>query len=412
MQDLGSKLIQNPENIMNDTTTTKPQTAVLIAAAGRGRRFGGEIPKQYATLSGRCVLRRTLDAFRVSALVDVVLCVIHPDDRELYDAALEGLCAGPVRVLDPVWGGETRQDSVRLGLESLAALHPERVLIHDAARPFVNKNVIAAVIEALQTHPAAIAALPLCDTLKRGDDNGLIADTVPRAALWRAQTPQGFHFDEILNAHHRLTDKNLTDDAQLYESLGLSVKLIAGSEDTFKITTKEDLMRGERLLSSLSETRIGSGFDVHRFSDDTGPLMLCGIEIPHSQNLAGHSDADVALHALCDAVLGAIGAGDIGQHFPPSEDTWKDASSDRFVRFAADLVERRGGVIVNVDITIICETPKIAPHRDAMIARVSDILGIETSRVSIKGTTSEGLGFTGRREGIAAHAIIAVRLPY
>ncbi len=395
---------------MNDTATLLEKTAVLIVAAGRGRRFGGDVPKQYADLSGRCVLRRTLDVLRASPQVDVVLCVIHPDDRALYDAALTGVQNGSPRVLEPVYGGETRQESVRLGLESLAPRRPERVLIHDAARPFVAEDTITAVCEALDTHIAAIAAVALTDTLKRSDNDLHICETVPRTALWRAQTPQGFRFAEILDAHRRLAGENLSDDAQLCEHLKIAVTLTAGSEDNFKITTQEDLMRAERLLSCRRETRVGNGFDVHRFAEETGPLVLCGIEIPHPQKLAGHSDADVALHALCDAVLGAIGAGDIGHHFPPSDDTWKGASSERFVRFAANLLEQRGGVIVNVDITIICETPKIAPLREAMTVRVADILKIEPSRVSLKATTTEGLGFTGRGEGIAAQAIATVRM--
>lgn len=379
-------------------------TAVLIVAAGRGHRFGGTLPKQYAPLGGQAVLRHTVKAVLAHPDVDLVRCVIHGDDRALYDAALDG-----VDVLDPVLGGAERQDSVRLGLESLEDLGVGTVLIHDAARPFVDAATIDGVLAALHSHPGAIPAVAVADTLKRGQD-GLISATVPRTGLYRAQTPQGFRLAQILDAHRQPDAADFTDDAQLFESLSLAVALTGGHEDNFKITTGEDLMRAERLLAGRSETRTATGYDAHKFAAGTF-VTLGGVEIPHSQGLAGHSDADVALHALTDALLGTIGAGDIGQHFPPSEPKWKGAASDRFVQHAAKLIQDRGGEIVNVDVTLICEQPKIGPHASAMVARVAEVLGIDADRVSIKATTTEGMGFTGRREGIAAQALAAVRLP-
>ncbi len=381
-------------------------TVALVVAAGRGRRFGGDVPKQYTELGGRAVLTRTVRAFLAHPRVDHVRCVIHPDDRNLYTSAVAGL-----DVLEPVDGGAVRQDSVRLGLESLVPLTPDYVLIQDAARPFVDGAVIDGVLDALADHLGALPTVPVADTLKRGED-GAIAGTVSRAGLFRAQTPQGFRFADILDVHRQLSGEELTDDAQLLERLGLSVALTAGSEDNFKITTGDDLMRAERLLSANLETRTAQGYDVHRFgeSHDNDHVTLCGVKIAHQQGLAGHSDADVGLHALTDALLGAIGAGDIGQHFPPTDPQWKGVASDRFVRHAAALVRDRGGEIVNVDVTLICEAPKIGPHRDAMAARVAEILGIEKDRVSIKATTTEGLGFTGRQEGIAAQALASVRV--
>lgn len=381
-------------------------TIALIVAAGRGRRFGGDVPKQYQALGGIPVLRHTVQAFLNAYNIDLVRCVIHPDDQDLYEEA----CAG-LDILSPVHGGETRQESVRLGLESLMDHEPDKVLIHDAARPFIAGHVIDGVIEALDVHPGALPAVPVADTLKRCED-GVIVDTVSREGLYRAQTPQGFRFSDILKAHQQLVGQELTDDTQLLERLGLGVTLSPGSEDNFKITTSEDLMRAERHLAANLETRTGQGYDVHRFATDGAKdwVTLCGVDIAYSCGLEGHSDADVGLHALTDALLGAIGAGDIGQHFPPSDDQWKGASSDRFLAHAAHLVRERGGEIVNVDVTLICEAPKIGPHRAAMVARVAEILEIAPQRVSVKATTTEGLGFTGRREGIAAQALANVRV--
>lgn len=372
----------------------------LIVAAGRGIRAGGGMPKQYRALAGRPVLAHTIARFARHGRVDQTRVVIHPDDRALYDQAAAGF-----DLLAPVAGGATRQDSVRLGLESLTGA--TRVLIHDAARPFIAAATIDAVIDALDRHPGAIPAVPVADTLKR-DAGGLSAGTVPRAGLMRAQTPQGFRFADILAAHRRAIGQDLTDDAAVAEAAGMSVALVPGSEENFKLTTDDDFRRAAAQFTG--ETRVATGFDVHAF----GPgdhVWLCGVKVPHDHALIGHSDADVALHALTDALLGTIGEGDIGQHFPPGDARWRGAASDRFLRHAADLVVTKGGRIQHVDLTIICERPKVGPHRAAMVARLAEILAIEPARCSVKATTTEGLGFTGRREGIAAQAVATVRLP-
>jgi 2-C-methyl-D-erythritol 4-phosphate cytidylyltransferase/2-C-methyl-D-erythritol 2,4-cyclodiphosphate synthase len=377
----------------------------LIVAAGRGSRFGGDLPKQYLPLGGVPVLRHAVVALAGHPRVANVLAAIRPRDRAWFDRAVTGL-----GVLPPVAGGATRQDSARLGLEALAAHRPQRVLIHDGARPFPGSALIDRVIDGLDRAPAAIPALPLHDTIKRSD-GGVVRATVDRSEFWRAQTPQGFHFDAILAAHRAAAGHQLTDDSAVAEAAGLTPLLVAGSEDNLKVTTAEDLAAAERLLAARrGDMRVGQGFDAHAF----GPgdrVMICGIEIPHGSGLVGHSDADVGLHALTDAVLGAIGAGDIGMHFPPSDPRWRGAASDQFLRHAADLVQARGGVVAAVDVTIICERPKIGPYRAAMVERVAAILGILPDRVSVKATTTDRLGFTGRGEGIAAQAVATVRLP-
>jgi 2-C-methyl-D-erythritol 4-phosphate cytidylyltransferase/2-C-methyl-D-erythritol 2,4-cyclodiphosphate synthase len=381
------------------------KTVVLVVAAGRGRRFGGDLPKQYHDLAGRMVLRHTLAAFATNPEIGAVRAVIHPDDRQLYDMAAAGL-----NLLEPVDGGETRQDSVRLGLDSLKDLGPAKVLIHDGARPFVDHGTIGRVIRALDRHPGALPVVPVADTLKRGRD-GFVADTVDRADLFRAQTPQGFRYADIVAAHHAVIGQELTDDAAVAEKAGLAVELVPGIEDNVKITTAADLERARRLFEGQGEIRSASGYDVHRFDPAKDACWLCGVPVPHEAGLLGHSDADVGLHALTDAVLGAIAAGDIGHHFPPSDPKWKGAASDQFLAHAATLVAAKGGRIVNVDVTLICERPKVGPHRAAMAARVAEILGISQDRISVKATTTEGLGFTGRQEGIAAQATASVWLP-
>ncbi len=386
-----------------------PTCTALIVAAGRGLRFGADLPKQYLHLAGKPILRRTVEAFLRHPGVTSVRVVIDPAFRDLYEQAVEGLDLPP-----PIAGGPTRQDSVLNGLEALAGHAPDLVLIHDAARPLVDAAAITDVIAALDHAPGAIAATPLADTLKRGTVAGgtIRSDgTVDRTALWRALTPQGFRFADILPAHRRAAGLNLTDDAAVAEAAGLAVTLIATDPDNLKVTNQDDLARAERLfLTRLGDIRTGTGYDVHKFAPGDH-VWLCGVQVPHDATLEGHSDADVALHALTDAILGAIASGDIGQHFPPSDPQWKGADSARFLRHAAELVARRDGVIAHVDITIICERPKVGPHREAMVARVAAILGIDASRVSVKATTTEGLGFTGRREGIAAQAAATVRLP-
>ncbi|MSO92736.1 MAG: bifunctional 2-C-methyl-D-erythritol 4-phosphate cytidylyltransferase/2-C-methyl-D-erythritol 2,4-cyclodiphosphate synthase [Rhodospirillales bacterium] len=376
----------------------------LVIAAGRGTRFDASLPKQYWPLGGAPLIRRSLLPFLAHPGVTAVRPVIHPDDRVLFDKAARGLS-----VLEPVSGGATRQESVRLGLESLANMDPDLVLIHDAARPFLSADVITRVIEALGAGPAVVPALPVSDTLKRADGT-LVAETVDRRELWRAQTPQGFRFRAILEAHRKLAGQELTDDAAVAERLGLSVTLVVGSEDNAKITTTDDLARAERHASMSRITRTGIGFDVHRF----GPgdhVMLGGLRIAHDSGLIGHSDADVALHALTDALLGALGVGDIGEHFPPTDPRWRGEPSETFARHAGRLLTEGGGEISNVDIVIICERPKIAPHRAAIVRQISEILSVDAGCVSVKATTTEKLGFTGRGEGIAAQAIATVLMP-
>ncbi|SNS00623.1 MULTISPECIES: bifunctional 2-C-methyl-D-erythritol 4-phosphate cytidylyltransferase/2-C-methyl-D-erythritol 2,4-cyclodiphosphate synthase [unclassified Azospirillum] len=387
-----------------------PSCVALIVAAGRGTRFGADLPKQYLPLAGKPVLRRTVEAFLRRPEISAVRVVIDPAFSDLYEQAVAGLDLPP-----PITGGPTRQDSVLNGLEALAGHAPDLVLIHDAARPLVDGAAIAGVIAALEQAPGAIAATPLADTLKRGAavGNGKVASagTVDRTGLWRALTPQGFRFPDILIAHRRAAGLNLTDDAAVAEQAGLSVTLVPSNPDNLKVTTKDDLARAERLyLAGLGDVRTGTGFDVHKFHDGDH-VWLCGLKIPHDQGLEGHSDADVGLHALTDALLGAICAGDIGQHFPPTDPRWKGADSAQFLRHAADLVAEKAGVIAHVDVTLICERPKVGPHRAAMVERIAEILAIDPSRVSVKATTTEGLGFTGRREGIAAQAAATVRLP-
>jgi 2-C-methyl-D-erythritol 4-phosphate cytidylyltransferase/2-C-methyl-D-erythritol 2,4-cyclodiphosphate synthase len=386
-----------------------PGNVALVVAAGRSQRLGGETPKQYLPLGGRPMVRRSLAAFVAHDGIDAVAAVIHPRHRELYEAAAAGL-----DLLPPVPGGATRRESVLRGLEGLEERAPERVLIHDAARPFVDETIISRVLAALDEAPGAIAAVPVVDTLKRGAD-GRIEATVERSGLWRAQTPQGFRFADILQVHRDAweadAETEFTDDAAVAERAGLPVVLVMGSEDNLKVTTEEDLRRARRLAEAgAGEVRTGLGFDVHRFAAGDH-LWLCGVRLPHSQGLAGHSDADVGLHALTDALLGAIAAGDIGAHFPPGDPKWRDAPSEVFLRHAGGLVAARGGAIVNLDLTLICEAPKIGPHREAMIARIAEILGLPEDRVSVKATTTEKMGFAGRGEGLAAQAVATVRLP-
>jgi len=389
-------------------------TIAIIVAAGRGVRAGAGGPKQYRPLAGTAILARAAQVFLVHSRVDGVRVVIHRDDDDLYAEAMGDLLSHP-KLLTPVHGGAERQDSVRLGLESLAGLAPEKVLIHDAARPFIDAATISRVIEALDRAPGAIAALPVFDTLKRAGpgEAPVIESTQPRDRLWRAQTPQGFAFDAILAAHRASAGKALTDDAAVAEAAGLETVLVNGSPDNMKITQAEDFGMAELLLNrkkTMHEFRTGQGFDVHGF-EPGGAVILCGVEIPHEAKLKGHSDADAGLHALTDAILGAIGAGDIGDHFPPSDPQWKGAPSRLFLEKACALVREAGGDIVHCDVTIICEAPKIGPHRRTMRETLAEIMEIAPERVSVKATTTEELGFTGRREGIAALATATVRLP-
>ena len=387
----------------------------LVVAAGRGRRVGSARPKQYLPLRGKPLLAYSMAAFAGLDEIGAVCVAIHPDDRPLYEDALKGLsptAAG--KLLEPVGGGATRQGSVHNGLENLARLEPDIVLIHDAARPLVDAGVIRRTMAALDRADGAVAALPVSDTLKRaeGPEGALrSAGTLERGSLWRAQTPQTFRFAAILEAHRKAVGRDLTDDAAVAEEAGLEVALVAGSEENLKVTTAEDLVRAEKLLGGrMTEFRVGLGFDVHRFGPGN-KVMLCGVALPHDRGLSGHSDADVGLHALTDAILGALGEGDIGSHFPPGDPEWRDADSAIFARRALELVEAAGGEITHLDLTILCEEPKIGPYRDAMKARVAEILGLARNRVSIKATTTEGMGFLGRGEGIAAQATATLLLP-
>jgi 2-C-methyl-D-erythritol 4-phosphate cytidylyltransferase/2-C-methyl-D-erythritol 2,4-cyclodiphosphate synthase len=389
------------------------RTAALIVAAGRGSRMGAVgAPKQYLEIAGKTVLSHTLGKFDLHPEIDLVQVVIHADDHDLYAASVGGVGA---KLAAPVDGGATRQISVARGLEALAASGCDSVLVHDAARPFVSPAAISAVIAALGSGKSAIAAQPVTDTIKRAGARQSIAATVDRDGLWRAQTPQGFDLQAILAAHRRaaaIGRSDFTDDAALAEWAGIEVALVPVPGHNMKITTPEDVSLARALLGERREaveTRIGNGFDVHRFTEGDH-VWLCGVRIPHNASLEGHSDADVGLHALTDALLGAIGDGDIGQHFPPSDPQWKGAASHLFLADAGRRVRERNGRIVNCDVTLLCEAPKVAPHRDAMRKRIADILGIDVGRVGVKATTTEQLGFTGRREGIAAMAVASVAL--
>src|SRR5882672_5660504 len=371
------------------------ETAAIIVAAGRGRRaergarLGREIPKQYRVLAGKPVLRWAVEAFLGHGGIDAVQLVIHDEDRDACERTLAGLVLEP-----PAIGGATRQDSVRHGLEALSKRQPARVLIHDGARPLVSRELISRVADALDGADAVAPLLPLSDTLRRKTSTGY--EIVPRDELFRAQTPQGFRFEKILDAHRRFASEAATDDLALAERAGLSIAAVAGEETNIKLTTANDFTLAEKLAgSSLGDVRTGSGFDAHRF----GPgdhVWLCGVKIPHPFALVGHSDADAGLHALTDALLGAIGAQDIGAHFAPSDARWRGAGSHLFLAHGAELVRERGGVIAHVDVTLICERPKIAPHREAMRALIAEVLRIDIARVSVKATTTEGLGFAGR----------------
>lgn len=377
-------------------------TAAILLAAGTGSRFGAATPKQFLPLLGRSVIR-----FAAEGLVPHVGLLQPVGPEAPISAALASLAHLP-----PVEGGATRQASVRAGLEALAPYAPDIVLVHDAARPFIPPATIPALLAALVGAEGAIPAIPLADTLKRRDEkSGLIAATVPRENLFRAQTPQAFHFSSLLRLHREAAAANATDDASLLEVAGLAVALVPGAEDNIKITLPEDLPRAARALAATLFPRTGSGFDVHAFAPGRR-LVLCGVEIPHEQGLAGHSDADVGIHALCDAIYGALAEGDIGRHFPPSEPAWRNADSACFLAHAAGRIAAHSGILANADVTLICERPKIAPHAPAMQARLAALLGASGSRISVKATTTERLGFTGRGEGIAAQAIATILLPW
>jgi 2-C-methyl-D-erythritol 4-phosphate cytidylyltransferase / 2-C-methyl-D-erythritol 2,4-cyclodiphosphate synthase len=376
----------------------------LIVAAGKGVRAGGEVPKQYQCVAGQPLLRHAIVRLQGHGGIDSVRVIINPDDRALYDTAVAGL-----GLAEPITGGATRQQSARNGLEALAASPPDIVMVHDAARAFVPDCVIDGLLAALidPANDGAVSALTVVDSLRRGGRHYDAA--VDRDGLFRVQTPQAFRFPALLAAH-RDASPGATDELGIAMAASLRVAVTKGDARAFKVTTAADFAKAAAMLTPALTSRAASGFDVHRF----GPgdhVWLCGVRVPHSHGLIGHSDADAGLHALTDALLGTISAGDIGDHFPPSDPQWKGAASDRFLAHAAQLVRAAGGLIDHVDVTLICERPKIGPHRTAMRARIAAILGISIARVSIKATTTEGLGFTGRGEGLAAQAMASVRLP-
>lgn len=394
--------------------TTDP-SAALIVAAGRGTRAGvGETPKQFQAIGGRAVLAHVLDAFVAHPAITMIQVVIGSGDAVQYDS----IAPHTRRLLPPVVGGSTRQQSVFAGLKALAPHTPARVLIHDAARPFASAELIAAVAAMLTDAEAVIPASPVSATLKVVDRDGRIAATVPRDRLYAAETPQGFRFETILGAHRKAAaeGRDFTDDAAIAEWAGIPVRAVPGDPANVKLTTAADIVAADRRLAGeaalrLGDVRVGNGYDVHAFGPGN-EVMLGGVAIPHSHGLVGHSDADVALHALTDALLGALAQGDIGAHFPPTDPQWRGASSDRFLADAVGRVAARGGVIAHLDLTIIAEAPKIGPHRDALRQRIAGICGIAVDRVAVKATTNERLGFIGRGEGIAAHATATIRLPF
>ncbi len=385
----------------------------VIVAGGSGIRAGGSLPKQYQLIGGKPVIRWTLEAFLSHPMITGVQAVIGHGHEALFEAATLGLN----NLLQPVVGGGTRQDSCRAGLEACLALNPTKVLIHDAARPFLSPELIRNIVNELDYAPAVIPGLPVADTMKFAP-SGLIERTVDRSSLWFVQTPQGFQFGEILDAHQRaMTEgKNtFTDDAAVAEFAGMKVQIVAGEQKNRKLTTSHDIAEadrehGVRLYERLPDVRTGQGIDYHVF-EKGDHVWLCGVKVPHTHGLKGHSDADVALHAVTDAILGAIGEADIGQHFPPTDRQWKGAPSSIFVAKAMELLRARGGMLANIDITILAEAPRVGPHLAAMKLALTSLLGIALDRIAIKATTTEKMGAIGRKEGMSAHAIATVRLP-
>ncbi|WP_020593734.1 bifunctional 2-C-methyl-D-erythritol 4-phosphate cytidylyltransferase/2-C-methyl-D-erythritol 2,4-cyclodiphosphate synthase [Kiloniella laminariae] len=389
-----------------------PGIWAVIVAAGRGSRFGSPLPKQYTPLGQESILSLTLRKFSQHRLINGILVVIHPEDIELFHQS----CPDFSTRVKLTTGGDTRQVSVFNGLKALEKECPTSVLIHDAARPFIKEDVITRLIEKAESGEASIAATPVVDSLKFS--TGMtIEKNISRDGLWQAQTPQAFPYDRILSAHQQAAGRNdFTDDAAVAEYAGHPISLVESGRENIKITTADDLILARNMIKltdtdgHLMESRTGLGYDVHSF-EEGDHVTLCGVDVPHSRKLKGHSDADVGLHALTDALLGALCEGDIGSHFPPSDPQWKGAKSDQFLIFARDRVNARGGKIIHVDVTLVCERPKIGPHRESMTKRMAEILAISPTRVSIKATTSERLGFTGREEGIAAQAVATIQLP-
>ena len=382
------------------------KVAALILAAGQGSRAGTDIPKQFRQIGGKAVLAHSVEAFARHPAVGAVYLVIGSGQQETVRTMI-----GDGQVTAIIQGADSRRGSVRAGLEAIAATGgADRVLIHDAARPFLSPSMIDQLLAALEQAPGAFPALPVADTLVKSTGN-IAGDIVDRSGLYRVQTPQAFHFESIIRAHRAWdSSREATDDAQMLREAGHDILMVPGDERLEKLTYPQDFARAEAQLASCRTTRVGMGYDVHRLAADE-ELWLCGVQVPHDRGLAGHSDADVAIHAIVDAVLGALSEGDIGSHFPPSDPQWRGAASSRFLEYAANRVTERGGRMEHIDVTIICEAPKIGPHRDAMRHRISEILAISLERVSVKATTTERLGFAGRREGIAAQAVATISLP-
>lgn len=380
----------------------------LIVAAGRGERAGQSGPKQYARLAGEPVLTRAIKAIGDCKRIDAIQCVIHAEDRDLYDKAVKELSPRLRKILRvPVTGGTTRQKSVLAGLDALADAKCETVLIHDAARPFVSAACIARVIDAVPMAGAVVPVLPVNDTIKDLDESGIIVATPDRSRLRAAQTPQGFDYKLILGAHRAMIDREMTDDASLVEALGGRVAPVEGERTNIKLTTPEDFLMAEL---RLTETISTMGYDVHAFGDGDH-VTLAGIKIPHAKGILAHSDGDVILHAFCDAIFGAIGMGDIGQHFPPSDPQWKDAPSSTFVGHAMKLLHEKGGTLVHCDVTLLAEEPRIGKHRDAMIEKLAALTGLRKEGIGLKATTTEKLGAVGRGEGLVAQVLCTLRLP-
>ncbi|NBJ12494.1 bifunctional 2-C-methyl-D-erythritol 4-phosphate cytidylyltransferase/2-C-methyl-D-erythritol 2,4-cyclodiphosphate synthase [Microvirga arsenatis] len=390
--------------------------ATLIVAAGRGSRAGKGLPKQYRSLGDEPVLSRTLRLFLGHPGIDRVLVVIHPDDRELYEASIGGFAPVPATLLPCVHGGDTRQASVRNGLEALASSAPDIVLVHDAARPFPSGDLIGRAVDAARLWGAAVPGISVTDTIKLIGPRSEVVSTPDRTALRAVQTPQAFRFPLLLDVHRRAAAAKLhdfTDDGALAEWAGETVHVFEGEPANVKLTHPADFAAAERRLKGDSMayvTRLGTGFDVHAFGEGDH-VWLGGIRIPHERGVVAHSDGDVILHALTDAVLGALADGDIGTHFPPSDPQWRGASSDRFLAHAVELVRRRGGILDHLDATLLCEKPRLGPYREAMRQRIAEIAGLRLDQVSLKATTTERLGFTGRSEGIASQAAATIRLP-
>src|SRR5215212_1193694 len=386
------------------------RVAAVVVAAGRGTRAGLDYPKQYKMMAGAPMVRESLRVFTEHPQIDLVLAVIHPDDSARFASAAEGL-----RVATPVPGAVTRQGSVRAGLEALGAEAPAIVLVHDAARPFTSAALVSRAIAAAAKSGAAVPGLPVTDTVKLIDGEGGVAATLNRAALRTVQTPQAFAYPTLLDAHRRAAAArrdDFPDDAALVEWAGFKVTVFEGERGNMKMTTPVDFARIDRDAQiALADIRTGIGYDIHAFDSGGDHVWLGGVKIAHERKLSGHSDADVALHALTDAVLGALADGDIGVHFPPSDEKWRGASSDKFLKFAVDRVKTRGGIISHLDVAIVCEAPKISPRRDEMRARIAEIAGLSLDRVGVKATTNEKLGALGRAEGIAAYATATIRLP-